>query len=325
MQPSRLRDDCAATLFWQSQWVIFDQLAGLGLAGSKSFVSSLPSECCHCISNLVEVFPMMRKIATRFACWMTLVSLAAALAVMEHPAVGAEGKAPVKKTAGRKGHRLPAHYSQVVNEKQREEIYQNRRRVSAKDRGTAKASGRAEESAKTRRSRRCSPRSRRNRSTRLRRNAKANRKSKEAGGLEAGQNRRRPTPSRGARRIRHTAHLRKSTRSRGSDLRGLRFAERYHAAATVLEMSILSSRASQPRACMTLSRGSPIALTSLAIVMVPFSERVHQTTPAISPIDATHEAEDVVVIWSPRYHDRFGSAKNTTRRNYSQSGQVCKV
>jgi hypothetical protein len=66
---------------------------------------------------------MMRMIATRLACWMTLVSLAAALAVVEHPAVGAEGKAAVKKPAGRKGHRLPAHYGQVVNEKQREEIY----------------------------------------------------------------------------------------------------------------------------------------------------------------------------------------------------------
>jgi Spy/CpxP family protein refolding chaperone len=72
----------------------------------------------------VEVFLMMRMIATRFACWMTLVTLAAALAVMEHPAVGAEGKTPVKKAAGRKGHRLPAHYGQVVNEKQRAAIYQ---------------------------------------------------------------------------------------------------------------------------------------------------------------------------------------------------------
>lgn len=61
-------------------------------------------------------------------------------------------------------------------------------------------------------------------------------------------------------------------------------------------MSILSSRASQPMACMTLSRGSPTALISLAIGIVPFSESMHQTTPATSPIDATHDSDDVVVI-----------------------------
>jgi hypothetical protein len=66
---------------------------------------------------------MMRKIAARLGCWITLISLAVAFVAVEHPVVGAEGKAAVKKESGRKGRRLPAHYGQVVSEKQREEIY----------------------------------------------------------------------------------------------------------------------------------------------------------------------------------------------------------
>ena len=66
---------------------------------------------------------MMRTIATRLVCWMMLMSLAVVFCAVEQPALGAEGKATLKKVLGRKGRRLPAHYAQVVNEKQREEIY----------------------------------------------------------------------------------------------------------------------------------------------------------------------------------------------------------
>ena len=66
---------------------------------------------------------MKRTIATRLVCWMTLMSLAVVFIAVEQPILGAEGKAPLKKILGRKGRRLPAHYAQVVNEKQREEIY----------------------------------------------------------------------------------------------------------------------------------------------------------------------------------------------------------
>ena len=66
---------------------------------------------------------MMRTIAVRLVCWMTLVSLAIVFATPEQPVLGAEGKTVVKKILGRKGRHLPAHYSQVITEKQREEIY----------------------------------------------------------------------------------------------------------------------------------------------------------------------------------------------------------
>ena len=66
---------------------------------------------------------MMRTIATRLVCWMTLMSLAVVFIAVERPVLGAEGKTPLKKVLGRKGRHLPAHYAQVVNEKQREEIY----------------------------------------------------------------------------------------------------------------------------------------------------------------------------------------------------------
>jgi hypothetical protein len=54
---------------------------------------------------------------------MTLVSLVIVFATAEQPVLGAEGKTAVKKVLGRKGRRLPAHYAQVIDEKQREEIY----------------------------------------------------------------------------------------------------------------------------------------------------------------------------------------------------------
>ena len=49
---------------------------------------------------------MMRTIATRLVCWMMLMSLAVVPAV-EQPALGAEGKATLKKVLGGKGRRLP--------------------------------------------------------------------------------------------------------------------------------------------------------------------------------------------------------------------------
>jgi Spy/CpxP family protein refolding chaperone len=54
---------------------------------------------------------------------MALVSLAIVFATPEQPVLGAEGKTVVKKVLGRKGRHLPAHYAQVITEKQREEIY----------------------------------------------------------------------------------------------------------------------------------------------------------------------------------------------------------
>ena len=58
----------------------------------------------------------MRTITSRLVCWTVLISLAVVFAAAEQPALGAEGKAPVKKMLGRKGRRLPPYYSQVVNE-----------------------------------------------------------------------------------------------------------------------------------------------------------------------------------------------------------------
>ena len=65
---------------------------------------------------------MTRIIANRLVCWMALVSLAVVVTTAEQPVLGAEGKAPVKKLLGRKGRHLPPYYSQVVDDKQREEI-----------------------------------------------------------------------------------------------------------------------------------------------------------------------------------------------------------
>ncbi len=65
---------------------------------------------------------MIRTAVARLACWIALVSLAGSLPIVERPVLGAEGKPPVKKLS-RRGHRLPAHYAKVVNDKQRQEIY----------------------------------------------------------------------------------------------------------------------------------------------------------------------------------------------------------
>jgi hypothetical protein len=64
----------------------------------------------------------MRKMSIRPVCWMVFVSLAVALVPAAQTASGAEDKPSVRKVLGRKGRRLPPYYSQVVNEKQREEI-----------------------------------------------------------------------------------------------------------------------------------------------------------------------------------------------------------
>ena len=65
-------------------------------------------------------------------------------------------------------------------------------------------------------------------------------------------------------------------------------------------IEILPSRASQPRACITASLGSPTAVTSLVIVKGPLSVRARQTSPAVSPmrvIGAFWSAADMDVSW----------------------------
>jgi hypothetical protein len=49
--------------------------------------------------------------------------MAVVFSAVERPAFSADGKAPAKKMLGRKGRRLPPYYADVINEKQREEIY----------------------------------------------------------------------------------------------------------------------------------------------------------------------------------------------------------
>jgi Spy/CpxP family protein refolding chaperone len=66
---------------------------------------------------------MMTILATRFACWVALVSMVAASADAKRPVAGKTGKPTVEKSASRTSHRLPAHYAQVVTQKQREQIY----------------------------------------------------------------------------------------------------------------------------------------------------------------------------------------------------------
>jgi Spy/CpxP family protein refolding chaperone len=66
---------------------------------------------------------MKQTQGSRLACWATAIMLAVAFSTAERPVWGAEGKAPAKKLLGKKGRRLPAHYTSVVNEKQRDEIY----------------------------------------------------------------------------------------------------------------------------------------------------------------------------------------------------------
>ncbi len=67
----------------------------------------------------------------------------------------------------------------------------------------------------------------------------------------------------------------------------------------------LPSRASQPRPCMTESRGSPTALTNFAMVDGPFSVSTCQMTPAISPICATQETGVAVAIEPPHFTWNF--------------------
>jgi hypothetical protein len=65
---------------------------------------------------------MVRTMASRFVCWTIVLTMAIAFAVVERPALSADGKAPVKKSQG-KGHHLPPYYADVVDAKQREQIY----------------------------------------------------------------------------------------------------------------------------------------------------------------------------------------------------------
>jgi hypothetical protein len=257
----------------------------------------------------------MRTLVSRLPYSVTLISLAAVFATVQPPVLGAEGNAPAKKASGRKGHRLPAHYAQVVNEKQREEVY----RIQDEYQPKIEALQRQLDALKKERDAKISALlsvEQKKHIEEAAAKAKANRKSKRQSATKPAK----PAPA--TPPAAHSPRL-KAPASRNADYVSRSDTTRLRPSSI---MSILSSRASQPKACITLSRGSPIALISLAIVMEPFPERVHQTTPAVSPIDATHEAEDVVVIWPPRYHDGFWKPmKNTTRGNYSQTGQVCKV
>ena len=66
-----------------------------------------------------------------------------------------------------------------------------------------------------------------------------------------------------------------------------RSAERNDAgAAFVIELDLVLG-ASQPMACMTVSRGLPMSFTSLVVLMAPFSASAAQTNPAASPICMT--------------------------------------
>ena len=69
-------------------------------------------------------------------------------------------------------------------------------------------------------------------------------------------------------------------------------------------------------ACITVSRGSPTALTSLAWVIGPSSARTRHTMPATSPIDATRETVAAVAIISPRLQDN--AAHTRQERNASE-------
>ncbi len=66
---------------------------------------------------------MVRTMASRLACWTALLSMAVAFAALQRPALSADGKSPAKKMLGRKGHHLPPYYTDVIDDKQREEIY----------------------------------------------------------------------------------------------------------------------------------------------------------------------------------------------------------
>ena len=67
---------------------------------------------------------MARIMLSRLACCTTLVLLAVALAAVEQPIFGADGKSTVKKVLKKKVRgRLPAYYAKVVTDEQREKIY----------------------------------------------------------------------------------------------------------------------------------------------------------------------------------------------------------
>ncbi len=57
--------------------------------------------------------------------------------------------------------------------------------------------------------------------------------------------------------------------------------------------------ASQPRACMTVSRGASTSLTSLARVWGPLCDKTCHTAPAVWPISATHDSLVIVAIKEP--------------------------
>jgi hypothetical protein len=237
---------------------------------------------------------MIRKFATRLAYLVTLISLAMVVTTVQPPVLGAEGKALAKKASGRKGHRLPAHYGQVVNEKQRGEIYKIEDEYQPKIEVLQKQLDALKKERDAKISALLTP-DQKKQIEEAAAKAKASRRSKRQSATKPAKQAPAIPP------VEPSPPL-KAPAAKNADYVPWSDTTRLRPSST---MSILSSRASQPKACITLSRGSSIALISLAIVMAPFSERVHQTTPAVSPIDATHEAEDVVVIWPPRYHDGF--------------------
>jgi hypothetical protein len=67
---------------------------------------------------------MMTTFAARLAWWTTLVVLMVGTVGAEQPDKGAKRGQTAEKSEARKRHRLPAHYAAIVNEKQREAIYQ---------------------------------------------------------------------------------------------------------------------------------------------------------------------------------------------------------
>ncbi|MBN1395618.1 MAG: hypothetical protein JW959_11390 [Pirellulales bacterium] len=71
------------------------------------------------------------RVLRRMACWTILGCLAVALTAAGRPGVGAEDTTPDKTTAKKKGQakdgkkfrRLPPYYSEVIDDEQREKIY----------------------------------------------------------------------------------------------------------------------------------------------------------------------------------------------------------
>ena len=62
-------------------------------------------------------------------------------------------------------------------------------------------------------------------------------------------------------------------------------------------IAILPSRASQPIACITVSRGAATCLTNLAKDIGPFFFNACQTRPAVSPIWAVDEPLAATMVW----------------------------